>query len=166
MIPVTLRQTTNHPVNPVKLGQSQQMKQKPVATELAVVPQKPQSMRPGRSGVTPPVEHRFKPGKEWRGNAGGRPKILKEECAAWLCEKGPSGKTNARELIESMGTAAMQPRLPHSVRAARFLYEVSEPTEAEERGSGAVDREFSRMVAEIMFGNMKPAKAIEDQSMK
>ena len=40
-------------------------------------------------------------------NVGGRPKILREETAKWLAERDKTGKTNARKIVESVGTIAI-----------------------------------------------------------
>ena len=40
-------------------------------------------------------------------NVGGRPKILRQETAKWLAERDKIGKTNARKIVESVGTIAI-----------------------------------------------------------
>jgi len=149
-------------VDPVKPWRPQQTTQNP-ATELAVRPKKPQSMRPGGSGVTPPVEHRFKPGQDWRGNAGGRSKILREESAAYLNEKDKGGKTNARRLIESMATKALSSR-KDAVSAFKALRETIDPKGSNDEADkdGPVDWDLVKHLMELMV--RRKADAIEEQA--
>jgi len=85
-------------------------------------------------GNAPLEKYQFKPGKEWKGNRLGRPKILYEESAAALREIDPvTGKTKARLMVDAMIETA-QFCLPHSVAAFKALCELDEQTDREEKG--------------------------------
>jgi len=117
-------------VKPERLGggYDQLVKKQPVtsnATELA--------LKGGRGGTIPPVAHRFKPGSEWRGNAGGRPKILGESLKKKLEAKAEDGRTVAEHVTENLIANALTP-YPHSVTAFEKIRQLVEPTE--EGGSG------------------------------
>ena len=113
-------------VNPERLGVGyDQLEKQPVtsnATELA--------LKGGRGGTIPPVAHRFKPGSEWRGNAGGRPKILGESLKKQLEAKAEDGRTVAEHIVENLIANALTP-YPHSIAAFRTIRELVEPTEEE-----------------------------------
>lgn len=53
-------------------------------------------------------------------NKGGRPKIAREETAAWLQECDENGKTNARKMVEALGSIAIGGG-PDSVSAFREI---------------------------------------------
>lgn len=109
------------------------------ATELA--------LKGGRGGTIPPVKHRFKPGPAWRGNAGGRPKILGGSLTKQLKAKTEDGRTVAEKVVENLINNALS-RFPHSVTAFRTIREIVEPNEEEERV--AVDRDLVREMT-MMF---------------
>ena|ERR1700739_2967134 len=126
-------------------------------SELPVIPT---NGKPAVGYCNPPVEHRFKPGKDWKGNAGGRPRILRENAAELLAEKTKDGKTKARVAVESLYANVLLIGMPHSVSAFDKLRTLVEPTEQEE-GSGAVsaDRSFLREMFNLAME--RKAKAIE-----
>jgi hypothetical protein len=107
-------------------------------------PQKRSATHTQNSVVRPQNRHLkpFKSRAELNGkldpriNVGGRPKILYEETAKWLCETDKTGKTNARKLIESMGEAAMRSMSPHSVAAFKAI---KDTVEAEERDESRIN---------------------------
>ena len=93
-------------------------------------------------------------------NKGGRPKVIREETAAWLEEKDENGVTNARQIIESLGKAAKMSDKGHCVGAFKEIREMVEPTEIE--GSTTlrnIDRELFREITERMME--RKVKAIE-----
>ena len=112
----------------------------PPATKLAVSP---------LTGYPPPAEHQFKPGKEWRGNAGGRPKVLERSLAKHLRSKAPNGKLVAENIVEALCEKASS-QGKESVAAYNAIKATVEPANAEDAtsGSGNVDwgliREFHR----------------------
>jgi hypothetical protein len=135
-------------VKPERLaGGYDQLEKQPVtsnnATELA--------LRGGHGGTIPPVKHRFKPGAEWRGNAGGRPKILGDSLTKQLKAKTEDGRTVAAKVAENLINNALS-RSPHSVSAFRTIREVVEPPE--EEAPEKPDRGFIRMV----LGRVQPCR--------
>src|SRR5438552_3758753 len=94
--PITTRAGTSMKAERLGGGYDQ-LENQPVtsnATELA--------SKGGRGGTIPPVKHRFKPGVEWRGNAGGRPKILGESLKKRLEAKAEDGRTVAEHVTENL----------------------------------------------------------------
>jgi hypothetical protein len=133
------------------------------ATELAC--------RAGNGGVVPPIEHRFKPGKDWTGNKGGRPKVigqtlnqrLMEEIEADIPDPKDPKKTihvKARRLdmvVDTLIGNAMTYQ-PHSVTAFRTIREIVEPSEEEQRGSS--DRDLTRLVVQLLMERKANAQEI------
>ena len=72
----------------------------------------------------------LKPGKKWKGNKGGRPKIAREETAAWLEERDENGKTNARKIVEALGNIAIGGG-PNSVSAFREIRQTVEQNQSD-----------------------------------
>ena len=124
-------------------------------------------MRPGRSGVPPPVEHRFKSGREWRGNAGGRPKILFEASVNFLSKKGKDGKTNVERQIEHLHKIVMS-NAPNNVAAFNALRNAACPRERAGDTTTNIpiyDDNIVRMVQGLLAErNEKIAKARETKS--
>jgi len=99
-------------------------------------------------------------------NIGGRPKVLTESLAKELRKKvkvcvgkGEDGKEIVEEKLRAECVAKTLvdnacTKLPHSVAAFRTIYEIVEPTEEEERGSS--DREFTRLVAQLLMERKPP----------
>jgi hypothetical protein len=85
-------------------------------------------------------------------NKGGRPKIMREQTAAYLEEKDKRGVTNARKMVEAMGELA-QKQLPHSVSAFREIRQIVESADNEEKSSvnvGSLNPEVLAMLDRLL----------------
>jgi len=103
-------------------------------------------------------------------NIGGRPKVLTESLAKELRKKvtvcvgkGEDGKEIVEEklraecVVKALVDNACTMK-PHSVAAFRAICELAEPTEEEERGP--VDRDFTRLVAQLLLERKANAQEI------
>jgi hypothetical protein len=106
-------------------------------------------------------------------NPGGRPKIIGQTLTQRLLEEIESDIPDPKDLkktitvkcrrldlvVESLINNAMTYQ-PHSVSAFRTIREIVEPTQEEEQG--AVDKDFTRLIAQLIME--RPANAIEISS--
>jgi hypothetical protein len=116
--------------------------------------------------VAPPVEHRFKPGREWRGNAGGRPKILEEESAKFLEKRDRNGKTNAQKHVENLHKIALS-KNKDRVAAYNALKNTAQPPgrAGDTTDVGMVDNDLVKLVLGLISERWdKMAKAREIKS--
>ncbi|HWX15568.1 MAG TPA: DUF5681 domain-containing protein [Chthoniobacterales bacterium] len=130
------------------------------ATELA-------KLKPGKGGIVPPPEHRFKPGAEWRGNKGGRPRAVRDLYQRLAAEKvkmkvqREDGRKE--EIIVSKMEKVARTQFdiackmePHSVTAAREIARIVEPIDEQ-----PTDRDNFDVAREVLILMMERAKHME-----
>jgi hypothetical protein len=114
-----------------------------------------------RKGEFPSRDNQFKPGASWKGNAGGRPKIIGQTLEQRLLEeiesdipdpKDPKKKIKVRRLdlvVDSLIRNATTD-LPHSVSAFRAIRETLEPADQQptDRDNFSVAREVLLLMIE------------------
>jgi len=89
-------------------------------------------------------------------NKGGRPKIAREETAAWLEKRDKTGKTNARKMVEALGAIAIAGGRD-SVSAFREIRQIVEQNTSETKNGaatiGTFDLELLRLMQNVEIEN-------------
>ena len=108
----------------------------PSSSEQQLASHSPQNWKTdGRGKSLGSRRTQFKPGANWTGNKGGRPRALTDAYRKWLAEEDEkTGRTNAEEIALNMIEIAKSDA-PHSVSAGR---ELRLATESDETGSAHI----------------------------